>query len=218
MVVDAVLVCERWGGAVPHAPQQPAVMQQGHHATCSPLAFQPQHSKPPSWMYLFETSIFKSWRCSVIKQNCFEENSSVASIWCKHGNVAVSVLMCAFDHTKQMLCSNEMAERLSWISWVAVYQGSVLLLSCHPMCGLTSRKQLLWVTVNTYLCNFSSLLSISCDLSRVMWAEGPGVEMEKDQSVCMYTMTLFHICSVWMWLLCAKGCCLVWAELVGRVQ
>lgn len=128
--------------------------------------------KPPSWMYLFETSIFKSWRCSVIKQNCFEENSYWCwCVWCKHMNVAVSMLMCAFDHTKQMLCSNEMAERLSWISWGAVYQGSALLLSCHSMCGLTSRKQLLWVTVHTCLCNFSSLLPISCDPSTVMWAE-----------------------------------------------
>lgn len=57
------------GGGGLQAPQQACVMQQGHLATSSPLGLQPQHSKPLSWMYLFETSIFKTWRFSVIKQN-----------------------------------------------------------------------------------------------------------------------------------------------------
>lgn len=48
VVVDAVPVCESSGGVHLQAPQQPCVMQQGHHATSSPLGLQPQHSKPPS--------------------------------------------------------------------------------------------------------------------------------------------------------------------------
>lgn len=128
--------------------------------TSSPLGLQPQHSKPPSWMYLFETSIFKTWRFSVIKQNVLKINQclysalfrhqSAGSVWCMHVCVGgwECVCLCAFEHTKQMLCSNEVAERLSWISWVAAYQDGVLLLSPCSKCGLTSRKrQALWVTV-----------------------------------------------------------------------
>lgn len=33
----------------------------------SHLSLQPKHFKPPSWMYLFENSIFKIWQFSVIK-------------------------------------------------------------------------------------------------------------------------------------------------------
>lgn len=105
----------------------------------------------------------KSWRFSVIKQNVLNINqltsvfcssniqvSSFCLVWkmwaCVGGWERVCTCWCAFDLTKQMLCSNEMAEGLSWISWVAAYQDGALLLSLCSVCGLSSWKhQALWV-------------------------------------------------------------------------
>lgn len=115
------------------------------------------------------------------------------------------VCACAFGHTQQMLCGNEMAEKLSWISWVAAYQ-----VAC-PMCGLTSRTR---QTLRrfTYIYNlsvFSTCISTvhkqpsihsSCGLSGGEWSW---------ERLCVSVCTQWHpFIFVWMWLLCIKGCAL----------
>jgi len=77
---------------------------------------------------------------------CFTEGY-VSRFFRIHGSVCVSesgvcvcLCLCAFDHAKQMLCSNEMAELLSWISRVAACQDGVYCCSPTASCESSSRK------------------------------------------------------------------------------
>ena len=120
------------------------------------------------------------------------------------------------DHTKQMLCGNEMAERLSWISWVAAYQDGVLLLSpplhVWPRIKKTSSavSQSVEGGLRTHIYRFSPLESAVNEPRPIQSRCGLSsreLSWEKALCISMYTMTPFHICSsLWMWLLCIKGC------------
>lgn len=60
------------------------------------------------------------------------------------------------------------------------------------------------IYIHAYLHVFCTLQLI---YSRELWAELWGVGLRERHCNSMYTMPLFHICSsVWMWLLCIKGC------------
>lgn len=96
------------------------------------------------------------------------------------------------------------AERLSWISWVT----ALPLLHAWPRIKknktLNRRHCIGEIYIHAYLHVFCTLQLI---YSRELWAELWGVGLRERDCNSMYTMPLFHICSsVWMWLLCIKGC------------
>lgn len=177
--------------------------QQGHLATSSLLGLQLQHSKPPSWMYLFEKKIILKTRCcSLIKQNVLK----IYKLLCAalHHMLCQQVLS---DGRSECVClrgEGGGAERLSWISWVT----ALPLLHAWPRIKknktLNRRHCIGEIYIHAYLHVFCTLQLI---YSRELWAELWGVGLRERDCNSMYTMPLFHICSsVWMWLLCIKGC------------
>lgn len=177
--------------------------QQGHLATSSLLGLQLQHSKPPSWMYLFEKKIILKTRCcSLIKQNVLK----IYKLLCAalHHMLCQQVLS---DGRSECVClrgGEGGAERLSWISWVT----ALPLLHAWPRIKknktLNRRHCIGEIYIHAYLHVFCTLQLI---YSRELWAELWGVGLRERDCNSMYTMPLFHICSsVWMWLLCIKGC------------
>ena len=161
-------------------------------------------------MYLFETSIFKTWRFSVINQNVLKINQTswgalFTPVWCGDvnvwaaGSVHACVGACFCDHAKQMLCGNEMAERLSWISWVAAYQDGVLLLSpplhVWPRIKKTSSAvtQSVEGGLHTHIYRFSPLESVlltSPEPLRVAVGGAAGSWVER--RLCVSVCTQWH--------------------------
>lgn len=178
--------------------------QQGHLATSSLLGLQLQHSKPPSWMYLFEKKNYiKNQMLFFNKAECFEDIQTALCCFAPH------VVSAGFVWWKIWMCVPERgggggAERLSWISWVT----ALPLLHAWPRIKknktLNRRHCIGEIYIHAYLHVFCTLQLI---YSRELWAELWGVGLRERDCNSMYTMPLFHICSsVWMWLLCIKGC------------
>lgn len=135
------------------------------------------------------------------KAECFEDIQTALCCFAPH------VVSAGFVWWKIWMCVPERgggAERLSWISWVT----ALPLLHAWPRIKKNKTLNRRHYRRDLHTCIFTRFLHSAVDLFQgvVGWAVGSWVERERDCN-SMYTMPLFHICSsVWMWLLCIKGC------------
>lgn len=136
------------------------------------------------------------------KAECFEDIQTALCCFAPH------VVSAGFVWWKIWMCvpegGDDTTERLSWISWVT----ALPLLHAWPRIKKTTtlnrRHCIGEIYIHAYLHVFCTLQLI---YSRELWAELWGVGLRERHCNSMYTMPLFHICSsVWMWLLCIKGC------------